>query len=73
MSGFFRSSPYKKPNILTPPPPDLGMLSRSRRVLVFPKSRCIIYFDLRVPDYSNTQSEASLFFYKVLREFRKGF
>ena len=53
MSGFFRSSPYKKPNVLTFPPPDLGMLRRSRRVLIFPKSRCIIYFDLRVPDYSN--------------------
>ena len=40
-------------NVLTFPPPDLGMLRRSRRVLIFPKSRCIIYFDLRVPDYSN--------------------
>ena len=47
MSGFFRSSPYMKPNILTPPPPDLGMLRRSRRVLVFPKSRRIIYFDFK--------------------------
>ena len=53
MSGFFRSSSSKKPNVLTFPPPDLGMLRRSRRVLIFPKSRCIIYFDLRVPDYSN--------------------
>ena len=53
MSGFFRSSPAKKPNVLTFLPPDLGMLRRSRRVLIFPKSRCIIYFDLRVPDYSN--------------------
>ena len=53
MSGFFRSSPSKKPNVLTFPPPDLEMLRRSRRVLIFPKSRCVIYFDLRVPDYSN--------------------
>ena len=53
MSGFFRSSPSKKPNVLTSPPPDSGMLRRSRRVLIFPKSRCIIYFDLRGPDYSN--------------------
>ena len=53
MSGFFRNSPSEKPNVSTFPPPDLGMLRRSRRVLIFPKSRCIIYFDLRVPDYSN--------------------
>ena len=53
MSGFFRNSPSKKPNVLTFPPPDLGMLRRSRRVLIFLKSRCIIYLDLRVPDYSN--------------------
>ena len=53
MSGFFRSSPSKKPNVLTCFPPDLGMLRRSKRVLIFPISRCIIYFDLRVPDHSN--------------------
>ena len=53
MSGFFRNSPSKKPNVLTFPPPDLGMLRRSRRVLIFSKSRCIMYFDLRVPDCSN--------------------
>ena len=53
MSGFFRGSPSKKPNVQTFPPLDLGMLRRSRHVLIFPKSRCIIYFDLRVPDYSN--------------------
>ena len=53
MSGFFRNSSSMKPNVLTFLPPDLGMLRRSRRVLIFPKSRCIIYFDLRVPDYSN--------------------
>ena len=47
MSGLFRNYPSKKPNILTFPPPDLGMLRRSRRVLIFPKSRCIIYFGLR--------------------------
>ena len=35
------------------------MLRRSRRVLIFPKSRCIIYFDLRVPDYSNMVLEKS--------------
>ena len=52
MSGFFRSSPSKKPNVLTFPLPDLGMLRGSRRVLMFPKSRFIIYFDFRVPDYS---------------------
>ena len=50
MFRFFRSSPSKKPNVLTFPPPDLGMLRMSRRVLIFPKSRCIIYLDLRVPD-----------------------
>ena len=33
------------------------MLRRSRRVLIFPKFRCIIYFDLRVPGYSNTVLE----------------
>ena len=53
MSGFFRNSPSKKPNLLTFLPPDLGMLRMSRRVLMFPKSRCKIHFDLRVPDYSN--------------------
>ena len=53
MSGSFRNSPSKKPNVLTFPPPDLGMLRRSRRVLIFPKFKCIIYFDLRVPGYSN--------------------
>ena len=53
MSGSFRNSPSKKPNVLTFPPPDLGMLRRSRRVLMFPKFRCIIYFDLRVSGYSN--------------------
>ena len=47
MSGFFRNTPSKKSNVFTFPPPDLGMLRRSRRVLIFPKSRCIIYFDLR--------------------------
>ena len=55
MSGFFRNSPSKKPNVLTFPPPDVGMLRRSRRVLIFPKSRCIIYFDLRVADYHSVQ------------------
>ena len=50
MSGFFRNSPSKKPNVSTP---DLGMRRRSRRILIFPRSRCIIYFDLRVPNYSN--------------------
>ena len=53
MSGSFRNFPSKKPNVLTSLPPDLGMLRRSRRVLIFPKFRCIIYFDLRVPGYSN--------------------
>ena len=53
MSGFFRNSPSKKPNVLTFPPPDMGMLRRSRCVLIFPKFRCIIFFDVRVPDYSN--------------------
>ena len=57
MSGFFRNTPSKKSNVFTFPPPDLGMLRRSRRVLIFPKSRCIMYFDLRVPDYSNMVSE----------------
>ena len=57
MSGFFRNSPSKKPNVLTFPPPDLGMLRRSRRVLIFPKSRCIVYFDLKVADYSNMALE----------------
>ena len=45
MSGFFRNSSSKKPNVLTPPPLDLGMLRRPRRVLIFPMSMCIIYFD----------------------------
>ena len=49
MSGFFRNSPSKKPNVLAFPPPDLGMLRRSRRVLIFPKSRCIIYFGAHLP------------------------
>ena len=53
MSALFHNTPSKKPNVLTFLPPDLGMLRRSRRVLIFPKSRCIINFDLRVPDYSN--------------------
>ena len=50
MSGFFRNSPSKKPNVSTP---DFGVRRRSRRVQIFPRSRCIIYFDLRVPNYSN--------------------
>ena len=54
MSGFFRKSPSKKPNVLTSPPPDLGMLRGTRRVLIFLRFRCIIYFDLRVPGYSNS-------------------
>ena len=53
MSGFVCNSPSKKPNVLIFTPPDLGMLRRSRRVLIFPKPRRIIYFGLRVPDYSN--------------------
>ena len=53
MFGFFRNSPSKKPNVLTFPPPDLGMLRRSRRVLIFLKFRCIICFDLIFPGYSN--------------------
>ena len=57
MSGLFRNSPSKKPNVSTFPPTDWGMLRRSRRVPIFLKSSCIIYFDLRVPDYSNVVLE----------------
>ena len=45
MSGFFRSSPSKKPNVVTFPPPDLGMLRGSRRVLIFPNKH--IYYIVR--------------------------
>ena len=57
MSGFFRNSPSKKPNVLTFPPPDLGMLRRSTCVLIFPKSRCIIYFALRAGFFRNSPSK----------------
>ena len=36
------------------------MLRRPRRVLIFPKSRCIIHFDLRVPDYSTMVFEKGI-------------